>query len=384
MLVAAQMALACVLLVCGGLLFRSLDNLMRVDPGFRAQHAILFDVSLPSSRYPTGADQARFYKTLEDELSATPGITSAGGLLYFPYRPKLWLTHAWADGTSPAEGEEPVVFFNLIAGDYFRAMDIPLKAGRFPDAREMWEQSRGVVVNEALATQLFPGGDALGRGLRSGRTGPAREIIGIVGNVRQKRLDEPPKPELYTTFASMPMPFMTIVARTTRDAASMLDVVRGVVRRRDPGLAIANLAPLAAYVDAHTADRRFALTLLAMFGALAVGLGAIGVYGVMSYSVAQRQREIAIRLALGAVPGGVRSMIVRDALTVVLVGAAAGLLAAAIAGRLLAGLLFGVGGIDPLTYAAVPSTLVLVAIVASWIPARRASQVDAIGSLRGE
>ena len=245
--------------------------------------------------------------------SPTRPASSAGVLCLFVYRPKLWLTHAWADGSSPADGEEPVVFFKLVAGDYFKAMGIPLKRGRWPDAREMWDEPRGVVVNEALAKQLFPDGQALGRGLRSERTGPAREIIGIVGDVRQKRLDEPPKPELYTTFASMPMPFMTIVVRTSSDPAPMLDVIRGVVRRRDPGLAIANLPPLAAYVDAHTADRRFALMLLAMFGALAVSLGAIGVYGVMSYAVEQRQREIAIR-ALGATARGVRSIVVLDAL----------------------------------------------------------------------
>jgi putative ABC transport system permease protein len=383
-LVASQMALACMLLVCGGLLFRSLENLLRVDPGFRAQNAVMFDVSLPSSRYPTERDQGQFFKALEQELAETPGVSATGGLLYFVYRPKLWLTHAWPDGMSPADGEEPVVFFNLVAGDYFQAMGIPLKAGRWPDAREMWDQPRAIVVNEALAAQLFPGGQALGRHLRTDRTGPAREIVGIAGDVRQKRLDEPPKPELYTTFSSMPMPFMTVVVRTQGAPELMLDTIRGVIRRRDPGLAVANLATLASYLEAHTSDRRFALTLLAMFGALAVVLGAIGVYGVMSFSVAQRQREIAIRLALGAAPRGVRSMVVRDALRVVLAGAAAGLAAAALAGRLIGGLLFGVGGIDPLTYAVVPAALAAVAMLASWIPARRAAGVDALGSLRGE
>ena len=383
-LVAAQMAFACVLLICGGLLLRSLGNLIRVDPGFRAEQALMFDVSLPASRYPTAAAQTGFYRTLGQELAETPGITSAGGLLYFPYRPKLWLTHAWADGMSPADGEEPIVFWNLVAGDYFRAIGIPLKAGRFPDAREMWDDSRVVVVNEALAKALFPGSDALGRGLRTDRKGPAHEIVGIMGDVRQKRLDEPPKPELYMTFSAMPISFMTIVVRTKGDAASMVDGVRGTVRRRDAGLAIANLMPLTTYVDARTADRRFALMLLAMFGALALVLGATGVYGVLSYSVAQRQREIAIRLALGAEPAGVRSMVVRHALGVVLAGAATGLAAAAGAGRLLSGLLYGVNGVDPVTFAVVPATLVLVALAASWIPARRASTIDATASLRGE
>ena len=188
----------------------------------------------------------------------------------------------------------------------------------------MWDEPRAVVVNEALARQLFSGGQAVGRRLRTGETGPAREIVGIVGDVRQKRLDQPPQPELYETFAAMPMPFLSIVVRTQADATMMLDRIRGVVRQRDPGLAVANLIPLASYVESHTADRRFTLVLLGLFAALALGLGAIGVYGVMSYSVAQRQREIAIRLALGAVPGGVRSMVLCDALKMVLSGTAAG------------------------------------------------------------
>jgi putative ABC transport system permease protein len=182
----------------------------------------------------------------------------------------------------------------------------------------------------------------------------------------------------------MPMPFLTVVVRTLEDPNRMLSVVRGVVRERDAGLAVANLAPLSSYVESHAADRRFALMLLGLFSALALALGAIGVYGVMSYSVAQRQREIAIRLALGAVPAGVRAMVVRDGLTVVLTGTMVGLASAALASRLLESQLFGVSGFDPLIYAAVPSTLVVVAAIATWLPALRASRIDAITALRGE
>ena len=343
---------------------------------------MLFDVSLPGSRYPDAAAQTRFYRALTQELSETPGVSSAGGLLYFLYRPKLWLTPAWPDGSRPMDGQEPVVFFQPRRGRLLPRDGHSLKAGRWPDAREMWDEPRAVVVNETLARQLFPGGQAVGRRLRTGDGSRPRDRRHR--GRRQKRLDEPPKPELYTTFAAMPMPFLSIVVRTQADAATMLDTVRGVVRQRDPGLAVANLMPLTSYVESHTADRRFALSLLGLFATLALGLGAIGVYGVMSYSVAQRQREIAIRLALGAVPAGVRSMVLYDALKVVLSGTAAGLVGAAVAGRWIAGLLFGVRGLDPLTFTAVPAALVCVAVIASWIPARRASRVDAMASLRGE
>jgi predicted permease len=383
-LVACQIALACALLVTGGLLFRSLQNLLRIDPGFHPKNAILFDLYLPASRYPDAAQQTVFYRELMRSLSETPGVQSAGGLLYFVFRPKLWLTSVWVEDAPVAAGEEPIAYYNLASGDYFQAMGIPLKAGRWPTAREMWEEDRVVVVNETFARQILPGKNALGRRIRNGVNGTWREVVGIVGDVRQKRLDEAPKPEQYETFSAMPMPFGSIIVRTTRPAEQMLGVVQDVVRRRDAGLAVSNLTPLADYVAANTADRRFALWLLGLFAGLAVTLGATGVYSVMSYSVAQRQREIAIRLALGAEPVGVRSMVMRDALRVVLVGAVTGLVAAAMAGRLMQGLLFGIGSLDPLTYAVVPCALTIVAIIASWLPARRASRIDAMTALRGE
>jgi putative ABC transport system permease protein len=373
-----------VLLVCGGLLFRSVENLLRVDIGFQPQHALLFDLFLPNSRYPDAAAQTRFYRDLMRELGQTPGITAAGGLLYFPQRPKLWLSSIWREDTPVAEGDEPVVYFNLIAGDYFQAMAIPLKAGRLPTAREMWDERRVIVVNESFARHVYPGRDAIGRRIRTDKGQPWLDIIGIVGDVRQKRLDDPPKPEVYTTYAAMPMPFLTVVTRTSGAPERTQDVVRSVVHRADAGLAIANLTSLDEYVGARVADRRFALSLLGLFALLAVGLGAMGIYGVMSYSVAQRRREIAIRLALGAEPGGVRAMVVRDGLGIVVAGTMGGLLAAAIAGRLMRGLLFGVGGFDVLTYLSVPLALLSVAALAAWLPARRASRVDAMTTLRGE
>jgi predicted permease len=384
LLVAGQMALACVVLVSGGLLLRSLNNLLRVDTGFAAQNAMMFDVYLPTSRYPDAAHQTRFYRDLVRALRETPGVHSAGGLLYFPFKPKLWLSSLWVEDAPVQDGEQPIVYYNLAAGDYFKAMGIPLRAGRWPTEREVWEDARVIVVNEALAHQVFAARDPIGKRIRTGAEGPWHEIIGVVGDVRQKRLDEASKPEIYETFAAMPMPFLTVVVRTLEDPNRMLSVVRGVVRERDAGLAVANLAPLSSYVESHAADRRFALMLLGLFAALALALGAIGVYGVMSYSVAQRQREIAIRLALGAVPAGVRSMVVCDGLTVVLTGTMVGLASAALASRLLESQLFGVSGFDPLIYAAVPSTLVVVAAIATWLPALRASRIDAITALRGE
>ncbi|MGH9141712.1 MAG: FtsX-like permease family protein, partial [Vicinamibacterales bacterium] len=203
LLVASQMALASVLLVSGGLLLRSLDNLLRVDTGFRASNAGMFDVYLPSSRYLDAAQQTRFYRDLVRELGETQGVQSAGGLLYFPYKPKLWLSSVWIDDAPVPDGEQPVVYYNLAAGDYFKAMGIPLKAGRWLTEREVWEDPRPIVVNEALARQIFPTRSPIGRRIRSGADGPWHEIVGIVGDVRQKQFDEAPKPEFYETFAEI-------------------------------------------------------------------------------------------------------------------------------------------------------------------------------------
>jgi putative ABC transport system permease protein len=383
-LVASQMAFACILLVSGGLLLRSLNNVLRVDAGFRPQNAVMFDLYLPGSRYPDAAQQTRFYRALLRELGDTPGVQAAGGLLYFPYKPKLWLSSLWIEHAPVPDGEQPIVYYNLAAGDYFKAMGIPLEAGRWPGEREMWEDARPIVVNHALVRQLLPGMDPIGQRVRTDTNGPWYEIVGVVGDVRQKRIDEAPKPEIYETFAAMPMPFLTVVVRTDRAPTRMLDAIRAVVHERDPGLAVANLAPLSTYVQSHVADRRFALMLLALFAALALMLGAVGVYGVMSHTVTQRQREIAIRLALGADARSVRSMVMRDGVAVVLGGTIAGLLAALLVSSLLQSQLFGVSRFDPLIYGVVPSVLVAVAAAAMWLPARRASRVDALDALRVE
>jgi predicted lysophospholipase L1 biosynthesis ABC-type transport system permease subunit len=241
-----------------------------------------------------------------------------------------------------------------------------------------------VVVNEAFARGVFGGADALGLRVRTEKDAPWREIVGIVGDVRQKRLDEPPKPELYETFSCMPMPFMSVVVRSDERPEAMLRRIREAVRRRDPGLAVANLVTLRGYVDAHTSDRRFALAVLASLAGLAVTLGVVGIYGVVSYSVAQRRREMAVRLALGATPAGIRALVVKGGMAVAAAGAVAGMGLAFVAARTLRGVLFGVGSFDATTYAVVPLGLVVLALCASGWPAWQASRVQPARALRLE
>lgn len=383
-LVALQIAMACLLLIVGSLLLRSFANVLRVDPGFDADRALFLDLYLPNSRYPDSASHTQFYRELVRRLEATPGVQAAGALLYFPYKPKLWLASIEVDGMPVPEEQQRSVYYNQIAGHYFDAMGIRLEAGRLPTEREIWEAdvSPVIVINRALARRLFGESDPIGRRIRSDRNAPWSEIVGLVGDVRQQRLDLPPAPEYYTTFNQMPMPFQSVVVRGTEDRPVSIAQVRDAMRELDPGVSLANLMPLREWVELHTRERRFALWVLAVFALLALTLGAIGVYGAISYGVAQRGREMGIRLALGATPGGVRALFIAEGLRLVGAGTAAGVLIALAAAPLLRRMLFGIGPLDPVAYIGVPAMLAIVALFASWWPTRAVSRLDVPESLR--
>ena len=234
-LVGAEFAFATLLLVAAGLLVKSFTNLLSVHPGFEFDNRIAADVVLPASEYKNDARRVAFFRELFRRLHDASGITSSGGALYFPCRSKLWLATVWREGVSVPRGEEPVVYYNLYAGDYFRAMGIPLIRGRLPTERELWEPSNVSVINETMARQLFSGVDPIGRRFKSGEDGQWTTIVGIVGDVRQKSLDEPAKPEFYEPFSRMPMPFLTIAVETP-SAANALAAIQAAASAIDPAL----------------------------------------------------------------------------------------------------------------------------------------------------
>jgi predicted permease len=383
-LVAFQIAMACLLLATTGLLLRSFQCVVAVEPGFRAEGAIRFDLFLPSTRYPDESSWTKFHRELTRVLEETPGVESAGALLYFPFKPKLWLSAVWVEGAPVPAGEEPIVYFNEIGGNYFDAMGIRLLEGRLPSEREIWEDSGVLLINKAMGRQLFPEGNPLGRRIRTGTDEPPLEIIGVVEDVRQKRLEEPSRPEFYTMFADMPMPFFSVVARTSAPPEAMVNAVREVVRKIDPGLAVAELEPLTDYMDRHTGGRRFTVVLLALAAGLALTLAAVGVYGVIAYAVAQRQREIGVRMALGATPVSIQKMVLGEGFHLAGIGLAIGLVSALAAGWSIRAFLFGVSGLDPATYVAAAGAVAAVAALACWWPARSASRVDAVSVVRGD
>jgi predicted permease len=385
-LVASQIAFACALLIAAGLLVQSLSRLLRVDPGFNASQALIIDLDVPADRYPGEARQRQFYRELLRRLDETRGIAASGALLYFPYHAKLWQGAAWAEGAAVVRGEEPIVYYNLFAGDYFRAMGIPLESGRLPTDREMWDEDLGVaLINTTMARQLFGRADAVGRRFKTGENSKPHTVIGVVGDVRQRRLDDTPRAEYYVPYSSMPMPVMTVIARTAAEnaqAGAATRAVRSVISGMDPGLPLSTLMPLHRYVAGTVTARRMAMSLLVVFGILALVLAGVGIYGVMSYAVSQRTAEIGIRTALGATPRDVVGLVTRESLTIALVGVVAGAGIALVGTRALSALLFDVSAHDLTTYVAAPTVLLIVAFTASLVPAIRATRISPVIALR--
>ena len=383
-LVAAEFAFAALLLVGAGLLLKSFAQLLRVHPGFDIADRVTADIVLPTNQYTDPAKRVSFYRDLLRRLNETPGVKASGGALYFPCRSKLWLATIWREGVPAAKGEEPIVYYNLYAGDYFRAMGIPLIRGRLPTEKEMWEHSDAVVINETMARQVFGDVDPLDRRIKTGEDGQWNKIVGIVGDVRQKSLDETPKAEIYSPFSQMPMTFLTIVARTELHGPSALAAIRAVIRAGDPAAVPNSVTPLSELVGDTITTRRLALLLMLLFAALALTLSAVGAYGVMSYAVTQRTAEIGVRVALGASPFDVLRMIVGQGVRTAIAGTVVGMLFALASARALTSLLYNVQTVDLSVDATITALAIAVAFLASYLPARRAMRIDPLLALRQE
>ena len=387
-LVMTEMALALVLLVGAGLLLRSLVGLGRVDPGFAKDHVITFGLDLPG-RYGQ-PQRVAFYRSLLEQIRATPGIRSASAAFPLPLSADDVKTTFEVEGRPMKQSEYPVTTLHVIDRDYFRALGIPLLSGRgFTPQDDAKGATPVVMISERLARQVFPGVDPVGRrikpGISSGDSGePMRVIVGIVGDVKAEGLGAPSLLESYVPYAQLPFAPMSVLARTEIVPGNMVPTLTGEVQSLDSTLPLLHVKTLDEYVDDSVVGTRFETFLLGTFGVLAFGLTAVGLYGVISYTVVQRTREMGIRLALGADRAAILGMIVKNGALLACAGTVIGLAAAFLLTRLMASLLFGVGPTDPLTFVCVPVALITVAILASYVPARRAAQVDPMVALRDE
>jgi putative ABC transport system permease protein len=386
-LVVAELSIAVVLLVSAGLLLQSLWRLRHVSPGFNPQQVLSFNLALPDNQY-SSAKQVQFFETLTTRLKALPGVHTASIVMPLPLSGDRYSISFETEGRPVPKGEEPSADFFVIGPDYLSSMEIPLLKGRNFDAHDQHQSPQVIIVSEGFARRYFPNEEPLGKrikpGISSYEDDPSqlREIVGVVADVKSRSLGTEPRPAYYVPSAQVPFSQMTVVLKTSGDPHSLINAATREVNSMDGNLAVYGVKTLEEYLAASVAAPRFNTTLLAIFATVALILTIVGLYGVMSYSVAQRTGEIGLRMALGAQAQDVLSLIVGQGLKLVLLGLAAGLVGAFALTRLISSLLFGVGANDPWTFGMVALLLAGVALLACYIPARRAARVDPLEALR--
>jgi len=385
-LVVAEMAMALMLLAGAGLLIRSFLRVQEVDPGFNAKNLLTAFVMLPHDKYPEPRQQGEFFREAMERIASIPAVECVGGsdsapMLSNDTGPVSIDGHAAQSGEAAVQAERP-----KITPDYFRAMGIRLVRGRTFTASDNENSQPVAMINEAAARQYWPGEDAIGKRVRldDGSAPVWREVVGIVGDVRQDGLVKTGRPEVYAPLAQAPVPYLVLAVRTRVDPASLTAAVRHAVMGVDKEQPLFQIQTMQQVVEGSMAGRRFQMWVVALFAAIALGLAAIGIYGLMSYLVNQRKHEIGIRMALGARRAEVLGQVVREGMELALTGAAIGMGGALLLTRFLSGMLYGVATNDPLTIVTVAALLSGVAALASFIPAWSAARIDPMEALRYE
>jgi putative ABC transport system permease protein len=385
-LVVSQVALSLVLLIGAGLLVRSFSRLLRVDPGFDPQNVLTMNVSLPTVKYADAQKQVAFFDELTRRVSALPGVRSAAISAALPLVPKR-ITPVLPEGQPEvALAERPFIIIEAISPAWFKTMRVPLQAGReFTDADKAGSPNV-VIVNQALARRYWPNQNPIGKHIVLGRQ-PASEVVGVAIDVKNRGLALDPQVQLYFPFSQIPWGNMNLLVRTATDPHGMVSAVRAQIAAIDADQPVTSIQTVDELMDGSRARPRLVLLLLGVFSAAALVLAIIGIYGVLAYSVAQRRQELGIRLALGAEKSHILRLVVGYGLTLAGVGIVIGLVFALalswIMASLLSGVLYKISARDLTTFAVAPVVFLLIALVASYLPARRATQVDPNEALRG-
>lgn len=384
LLVVSEVALALVLLIGASLLIKSFMRLQQVDPGFRPDNILTMSVTIPAAKYPDSERQRGFFRQVLQQIQAMPGVKSAAGVTRLPLGNPEQVRAFLIEGRPPlASGEQQTASYNAVSPDYFNAMSIPIAKGRAFTERDAENAPLVAVINQTMARRYFPGEEPLGKHLIL-KKGSSSEIVGVVGDVKGQGLDAAPKPGIYVPYLQAPSPSMTLVVRSVADPLSLTNSVRGAVRNVDSDQPVDNVSTMEEVVRKSTSQQRLNMLLLTIFAAVAVTLASVGVYSVMAHSVRQRKHELGIRVALGARPGHILSMVVGEGMTLTLIGVGIGLVAAFFLTRLISSLLYDVNAVDPLLYLGATLLLAVVAIVACYVPARRATRIDPMLALRVE
>jgi predicted permease len=387
-LVVSEVSLACVLLIGAGLMLRSFLNQLHLNPGFRHEGTLTATLSLPRASYKAEADVARFYSRLMDGLRTVPGVESAGAGSDVP-----WTGYDENAGGFKIEGKQPPPHddlharYHMATSDYFQALGIPLVRGRFFTSADTKDAPVVVLINQSMATRFWPGEDAVGKRFTFDDHPKEKDwmrVVGVVGDVKDKPDSPNAEPAFWWPHQQVAQPDMTVVLRTTVDPRSLVGALREQVRSLDPSLAVANIRLMDQVADESIATPRFAFSLVGLFAGLAIILAAIGTYGVISYSVSQRLPEFGLRLALGAPPQNVLRMVLAQAAQLAVAGAVVGVIVGLVLARVLTSMMYNVSSTDPLTFVAVGFGVIAIALLACWLPARRATRASPMIALRAE
>jgi putative ABC transport system permease protein len=386
-LVVVEVALALVLLTGAGLMIKSFLRLQQVNPGFNPDNLLTLRLQLPQSKYPDAAKIVPFYQQVVERLGALPGVQAVGAVSQLP------LSGSYASGTitveRPPVADEDVSFEadrRAVTPDYFKAMNIPLVRGRLFTDQDKADSERAAIIDEKFANRFWPGEDPTGKRIKVGMSpqSPWIMIVGVVGHIKHYDLNTEGREQVYFSYTQFTNPSMFLAVRTSSDPLSMANAVQGAVWSIDPDQPVSQIRAMESLVSNSLAQTRFNTLLLGIFASVAMILAAVGVYGVMNYSVSQRTHEIGIRMALGAERGDIIKLVLRQGVALATTGVGVGLAGAYLVTRLMESLLYGVSATDLSTFGGVAFLLVLVAIIASYIPARRATKVDPIIALRYE
>ena len=388
LLVVSEVALALVLLVSAALLLKSFVRLLEVRPGFNPDKVLTLQVELPSlppSRYVKDEEKTAFFQQLPDRLEALPGVTSAAAVVSLPLSGAFESTEIILEGQeSVPEAQRPEADYTTVTPNYFVTLQIPLLQGRQFTRQDTKDSTPVIIINDILASRCWPNQDPVGKRLTVGFEKIPRQVIGVVASIKQTTLAAESRPAMYMPNLQAPIGGMTVLVRTTGDPAALAGSVREQVRAIDKDVPVTHILTMDQVFGASVAQPRFSLLMMGLFALLALVLSMVGIYGVMSYSVSRRAHEIGVRIALGAGARQVLALVLREGMVLALTGIAIGALGAFALTRLMASLLFEVSAKDPIAFASVAALLAGVALVACYIPARRATRVDPLVALRQE
>jgi predicted permease len=388
LLVISEVAMAVVLMVGAALLIKSFVRLLEVKPGFNPANVLTMEVQLPElppSRYATPDERTLFFAQLMERIKAVPGVEGAGAVVTLPLTGAFESTDVIIPGQEPLSGgQRPEADYTTVTTDYFRTLQIPLLKGRQFTAQDSKDAPEVIIINDILARRCWPNEEPIGKRLTVGFEKTPREVIGVVGSIRQTTLDADLRPAMYLPYAQSPNNGVTVIVRSTGNPLALAGVVREQVRALDKDVPVYHVRTMDQVFGDSVAQPRFSMLVVGLFAALALVLSAVGIYGVMAYSVSRRSHEIGVRMALGARASQVLKLVLTEGMSLALIGLTIGLFGAFVLTRVMTSLLFGVSPRDPFTFVGISVLLAVVAFVACYLPARRATRVDPLVALRYE